>query len=236
MEYTEEIHAKRLKECILKGLTDFCPPARDFKPYNKINELWEGDSDPCEICCSFVKEKEFLSWGSCPCNRLRNPIEDSRQILIEKGYMSDHKLEDFKVGDLVQILDKSIGGNQISERNQKGNLLYVTEVQEDRLSCWITKDTGFGDHFLPSDLLILEQQEEWIKLEKTYEDICKLLPGVTVKRIYRIYEEIFEIIIPPRVVYGNPCGWKMVYKASNTYGRWSYINDLFNGDVYLRKE
>lgn len=169
MKYTEEVHAKRLKECILKGLTDFCPPARDFSPNNSIGELWE-DCDPCEVCLAFVKGKEHYLYGGCPCNRLKNPIEDSRQVLIERGYMSDHKLEDFKVGDLVQVLDKSIGSNQTDRRNKKGNLLYVVVVHEDRLSCWPTKDIGHGDHFLPSDLLIIEQEKEWIKLEKTYEE------------------------------------------------------------------
>ncbi len=104
-EYTEKIHAERVKKMLKKkGSCGRCPAGRNYsfkieaiKGYwiqsQEVRFSWDGRArfpEICKICTNFIGLKPMSRGGECcPCLRLgkRNAIERTIFALEEKGYL-----------------------------------------------------------------------------------------------------------------------------------------------------
>jgi len=87
MLYTEEIHAERLLEVLLKNEPcNHCIASENFDEYGRPWKLW--DNETCQLCTNFVG-LEYKYPFLCPCHALghEKAIEKSWEALREKGYM-----------------------------------------------------------------------------------------------------------------------------------------------------
>ena len=93
MEYTEEIHAKRvmrMMERIKDPCSNGCPKARYYHAdHNEPHEGWvEWGWKACVLCREFVGMKEE---NKCPCDALgkHEAIKHTWLALEEKGYLDE---------------------------------------------------------------------------------------------------------------------------------------------------
>ena len=82
----------------------------------------------------------------------------------------------------------------------------------------------------------IKEKEKWEKI--TLRDLCKIRPGVKLKRIWNDHEEIIHITSDPYwaswVDFPHILLYRSKHYSSHTSDREHSINDLFNGDVYLK--
>ena len=82
MEYTEELHAKRVKEMLNQGgdLMKKCPAGENFSDNDPIYDF------ACEVCCQFIG---LETYAGCPCKQLgcKKAEELTWAVLKKKGYL-----------------------------------------------------------------------------------------------------------------------------------------------------